>query len=163
VSAPGTRIYMSTEHSGPAMQNRAQHFQMQPGEPTLATLEETLSGCADNISHLHGWRRHLLGLGGPATVAEDGQRIQRADGRIEVSLRNVQINRGLFNVAVTQQHLNGSQVCTVFQQVCGEAMAQGVFVMLMILVPQESAIAIIRSMKLRSNSFAIFGEILLRY
>ena len=101
---------MSTEHSGPAMQNRAQHFQMQPGEPTLATLEETLSGCADNISHLHGWRRHLLGLGGPATVAEDGQRIQRADGRIEVSLRNVQINRGLFNVAVTQQHLNGFEV-----------------------------------------------------
>lgn len=117
---------MSTEHSGPAMQNRAQHFQMQPGEPTLAALEETLSGCADNISHLHGWRRHLLGLGGPATVAEDCQRIQRADGRIEVSLRNVQINRGLFNVAVTQQYLNGSQVCTVFKQVCGEAMAKGV-------------------------------------
>jgi hypothetical protein len=101
---------MSTEHRGPAMQNRAQHFQMQPGEPTLAALEETLSGCADNVSHLHGWRRHLLGLGGPATVAEDCQRIQRADGRVEVSLRNVQINRGLFNVAVTQQYLKGSQV-----------------------------------------------------
>ena len=40
---------------------------------------------------------------------------------------------------------------------------QDVFVMLMILVPQKSAIAIIRSMELRSNSFAIFGQILLRY
>jgi hypothetical protein len=86
VSAPGTLVYMSTEHSGPAMQNRAQHFQMLPVEPLLAALEETLSSGADNVSHLHGWRRHLLGLGGPATVAEDGQRIERADGRIEVSL-----------------------------------------------------------------------------
>jgi hypothetical protein len=77
---------MSTEHSGPAMQNRAQHFQMLPGEPLLATLEETFSSSADNVSHFHGRRRHLLGLGGLATVAEDCQRIQRADGRIEVSL-----------------------------------------------------------------------------
>jgi hypothetical protein len=35
----------------------------------------------------------------------------------------MQINRGLFNVAVTQQHLNGPQVCTVFEQVCGEGCA----------------------------------------
>jgi len=86
VSAPGTLVYMSTEHSGPAMQNRAQHFQMLPGEPLLAALEETLSSGADNVSHLHGWRRHLLGPGGLATVAEDCQRIQRAGSRIEVPL-----------------------------------------------------------------------------
>ena len=54
-------------------------------------------------------------------------------------------------------------LCPVLQQVSCEAVPQDVFVMLMILVPQKSAIAIIRSMELRSNSFAIFGQILLRY
>jgi hypothetical protein len=77
---------MSTEHSGPAMQNRAQHFQMLPGEPLLAALEETLSSGADNVSHLNGRRRHLLGLGGLATVAENGQRIERTGSRIEMAL-----------------------------------------------------------------------------
>ena len=98
---------------------------MQPGKPLLAVLEEVLSGGADNVSHLHRWRRHLLGFRGLAVVAEDGQRIQRAGGRTKMSLRNVQINRGLFNIAVPQQHLNGSQVCTVLEQVGSEAMSKG--------------------------------------
>ena len=98
---------------------------MQPGKPLLAVLEEVLSGGTDNVSHLHRWRRHLLGFRGLAVVAEDGQRIQRAGGRTKMLLRNVQINRGLFNIAVPQQHLNGSQVCTVLEQVGSEAMSKG--------------------------------------
>ena len=86
MSACGTRIYMSTEHSGPAMQNRAQHFQMLPGEPLLAALEKTLSSGADNVSHLHGWLRHLLAFGDLSAVAEHRKCIQRAGGSVEMLL-----------------------------------------------------------------------------
>jgi hypothetical protein len=35
----------------------------------------------------------------------------------------VQVNRGLFQIVVTEEHLNGAQVGTRFEQVSGKAMA----------------------------------------
>jgi hypothetical protein len=46
---------------------------------------------------------------------------------------------------VAHQNLDGPQVCSVFEHVCGKAMPQGVLVLLMICTPERSAIAITRS------------------
>src|ERR1035441_5299531 len=38
----------------------------------------------------------------------------------------VQVDRGLFEIAMSQQHLNGAQVGSGFEQMCGEAVTQRV-------------------------------------
>jgi hypothetical protein len=74
------------------------------------------------------------------------QRIQRTRGGVEMALGEVQIDRGLFQIAVAQQQLDRAQVGTGFEQVSGKAVPQGLLVMLMIRTQRRSAIAIIRSM-----------------
>jgi hypothetical protein len=63
----------------------------------------------------------------------------------------VKVDGGLFQITVAEQNLNGPQIGAGLQQMSGEAVPQGVFVMLMILVSRRSAIAIIRIMKWRSK------------
>jgi hypothetical protein len=63
---------------------------------------------------------------------------------VQLPGRDMEINRGLFQIMVAEQELNGSQVRTGFQQMSGEAVTQGVIVLLMICTPRKSAIAITR-------------------
>jgi hypothetical protein len=59
----------------------------------------------------------------------------------------MKINRGVFQVSVTQQKLNRAEIRASFQQVCGVGMPQGVLVLLMICTRRRSAIAITRAME----------------
>jgi hypothetical protein len=43
-----------------------------------------------------------------------------------MAVGKVQVNRSLFQIVVTEEHLDGAQVRTRFQQVSGEAMPQRV-------------------------------------
>lgn len=108
--ATGTLIHMPAERRGSAEQDSGEHFQVQPGEPSWAAPEESFCCGADHIGHLHGWPCHLLGLGYLSVMGEDRKRIQRAGGGAEMALRQMEINGGLFEIAVTQQELDGSQV-----------------------------------------------------
>jgi hypothetical protein len=67
----------------------------------------------------------------------------------------VEIDGGLFQIAMPQQDLDGPQIRSVFQQVSGEAVAQGVITVLTISFPLRSAIAITRATAQRSRWFAI--------
>ena len=49
--------------------------------------------------------------------------VQRTGSGAEMPLREMQIDRRLFQVAVPEQHLNGAQVGAGFQQMSGKAMA----------------------------------------
>ena len=50
--------------------------------------------------------------------------IERAGGGVEMPLGEMQVDRRFLKVAMTQQHLDGAQVGTGFEQVCGEAVAR---------------------------------------
>src|SRR5262249_13435196 len=126
MSASGTRIHMSAERGRAATQNRVQNFQMEPGEPLLAALEEVLSGCADHIGHLDRWPRHLFRTVVGVAIPRQGQRVERAGGGVPVLLRKVEIDGGLFQIAMPQQNLDGPQIRAVFEQVRGETVPQGV-------------------------------------
>jgi hypothetical protein len=54
----------------------------------------------------------------------------------------MQIWRGGFQVAMSQQNLNGAQVRTGFQQVRGPAVAEDILIVLISLIEPRSAIAI---------------------
>jgi hypothetical protein len=63
----------------------------------------------------------------------------------------MQINCRVRQFRVTEQNLNGSEIRAGFQQVRGEAVAQGIPVLLMICTPRKSATAITRVMEWQSN------------
>ena len=81
--------------------------------------------------------------------------VQRTGSGAEMPLREMQIDRRLFQVAVPEQHLNGAQVGAGFQQMSGKAMAKGILVLLMICIPQRSVIHVIPSTGLRWKLFDI--------
>ena len=114
---------MSAERCRAAAQDRVQYFQVQPGKPLLAALEESLSGCADHIGHLDGRPRHLLRIGAGIAFSRQRQRVERAGGGVQVLLRKVEINRGLFQIAMAQQNLDSPQIRAIFEQMSGEAVA----------------------------------------
>jgi hypothetical protein len=58
----------------------------------------------------------------------------------------MKVDGGLLQVSMAEKHLDGTEIGTTFQQMCSPAMAQGLFILLMIRIQQRSAIASIRSM-----------------
>ena len=52
--------------------------------------------------------------------------IERAGGCAQMPLREMQIDRCLFEVPMSEQHLDGAQVGAGFEQMCGEAMSKSV-------------------------------------
>jgi hypothetical protein len=98
---------MSAERGRAATQNRVQNFQMEPTEPLLGALEEALSNCADDIGHLDRWPRHLLGTVAGVAILGQGQRVEWAGGGVQVLLRKMEIDGGLFQIAMPQQNLDG--------------------------------------------------------
>ena len=108
MSAARTLILVAAESGSSAGQDRVEDLQVQPGEPLSAALEERVRRRAQDIGHLHGWPRHLLGVGRVRAGGEYGQRIQRTGGSAEMPLRQVEINGGLLEIAVAQQELDGA-------------------------------------------------------
>ena len=98
---------MSAERGGAAAQDRIQHLQVEPSEPLSAALVEALSCCADHISHLNGWPRHLLGNTAVIAMGGECQSVERAGGGVEMVLREMEIDGGLFQIAMAQQNLDG--------------------------------------------------------
>jgi hypothetical protein len=101
MSALGTRIRVSAKRGGAAAEDRVQHFQVKPGEPLRAAIEEGFSGCADHIGHLDGRPRHLLLSVVAIAIARQRQRVERARGGIQVLLREMEINGGFSQIAVS--------------------------------------------------------------
>ena len=115
---------MSTQGGSPAALDSRQHFQMLAGDPATTRFNELLSRHPDEIGHLQrrpahlGVSRRLVFLAG----ARQRQRIQRTDGGAEMVVGKVQVNSGFFQIVVTEEHLDGTQVGTRFEQMSGKAM-----------------------------------------
>ena len=58
-----------------------------------------------------------------SSLCSEGEGIERAGGCAEMSLGEMQIDGSYFEVAMTEQYLDGAQVGSGFKQVCGEAVA----------------------------------------
>ena len=131
---PATRalIHVAAERRRTTSHNGMEHFQMPPGEPLVAAIEERVSRGTDDIGHLQRWPRHLLGAGRVGLAAESRQPVQRTGGSLQVQLRDMQVDAGFLQVVVSQQQLDGAQVCAILQQVGGKAVAEGLLVLHMV-------------------------------
>jgi len=63
-----------------------------------------------------------------------------------MALRQVDVDHRLAQVSVAEQQLDGAQVGAGLEQMGGEAMAEGLLILLMIRTQPRSAIAFIPSM-----------------
>src|SRR5467141_3695001 len=122
--AAGALIEMTAECGGAAARNGQQHFDVLPAEPLAVSFDEGSSCAADEIGHLEGRPAHLFV---PLFVFQL-QRVQRTRSRMEVTFGEMEVDGGLFQIAMTQQDLNGAQIRACFEQMSGEAVAQDVWV-----------------------------------
>ena len=89
--AAGALIEMTAQRGGTTARNGPQHFDMFPTEPVAISFDESSSRVADEFGHLQRWPAHLL---------FQLQRIQRTRGRVKMALRKMQIDGGLFEIAM---------------------------------------------------------------
>src|SRR5216684_1260036 len=115
-------IEMTAECGGATPPNGQQHFHMLPADPLTVSFDECVACDADEIGHLQWWPAHLFV---PLFVIQL-QRIQRTGSRVKMTLGKMQIDGGLFQIAVAQQDLNGTQIRARFEQMGGETVAQRV-------------------------------------
>src|SRR6266852_9604435 len=122
--AAGALIEMPTECGGATPRNGQQHFDVLPVDPLAASFDEGSSRDADEIGHLEGRPAHLFV---PLFVFQL-QRVQRTRCRVEVTFGEMEVDGGFFQIAMTQQDLNGAEMCGWFEQMSSEAVAQDVWV-----------------------------------
>ena len=61
----------------------------------------------------------------------------------------MQIDGRMFELGVSEKHLDGAQIGAGFQHVSGETVPTGIVVILMICIPRKSAIPYIRTSELK--------------
>ena len=87
-------------------------------------FNEGLPCTANDVGHLQRWPAHAsLRL---FFFSADRECIQRTAGGAEMPPGEMQVDRGFLQVAMPQQHLDGAQVGTGFEQMSGKAVAQSV-------------------------------------
>ena len=123
MSAVRALIAMSTQRGGAAARDGQQHFFVLAADPPATAFNEGLSCTANDIGHLQRRPVHALCVCSPSC---QGECIQRTAGGAEMPPGEMQIDRGLLQVAVSQQHLDGPQVGSGLEQMGGKAMAKGV-------------------------------------
>ena len=95
--AAGAFIEMTAECGGATPRNGQQHFDVLPAEPLAVSFEEGSSCAADEIGHLEGRPAHLFV---PLFVFQL-QRVQRTRSRMEVTFGEMEVDGGLFQIAMT--------------------------------------------------------------
>ena len=119
--AAGTAVAMATQRSGATARDRQQDLLVLPADPALTPLEKRLPGKANDIGHLQGRPVHAFLVCSPcvsSVSASSGLAVA-----LRCRLREMQIDRGLLQVTVSEQHLDGPQVGSGLEQMGGEAMA----------------------------------------
>jgi len=94
--AAGALIEMTAECGGATARNGQQYFDVLPAEPLAISFDEGSSCAADEIGHLEGRPAHLFV---PLLVFQL-QRVQRTRGRVEMTLGKMEVDGGLFEIAM---------------------------------------------------------------
>ena len=93
-------IEMPAQGSGATARDGPQHFEVLPGDPFTAAFEESASRSANQIGHLEWWPVHLIAL---RYLVFQLERVQRTRGGVEVPLGEMEIDRGFFQIVMSQE------------------------------------------------------------
>ena len=94
--AAGALVEMTAKCGGTTARNGQQHFDVLPAEPLAISFDEGSSRGADEIGHLQGRPAHLF-----VPLFFQLQRVQRTRSRMKVTFGKMEVDRGLFQIAMT--------------------------------------------------------------
>ena len=120
VSAARAFIDMPAQRGGAAAQNRIQRLQALPVETKPGAVDKGRSGGADYVGHLQRRPAHVELC---RLVVTERERVERAGGGLQVTMRKVQVHRRSLQVTMAHQNLDGPQIDASLEQVGGEAVA----------------------------------------
>jgi len=96
MSAARAFIEMAAECGGATPRDGPQHFHMLPSDPLTVSFDECVARDADEIGHLERWPAHLF----VPSFFFQLQRVQRTRGGVQMALRKMQVDGGLFQIAM---------------------------------------------------------------
>src|SRR5262249_10204931 len=92
-------IAMSAERGGAASGNGVEHLDLRPGQRGTITLTKSVACHANDIGQLERWTTHGLVL----PFRAKRELVEGIDGRMQMALRQMQINGGVFQSLVPHQ------------------------------------------------------------
>lgn len=101
---------MPTESDSATTFDGAQHLQMLCCKPVAVLFDEIMSGHTDQISHLPLLPLHLLLL-----FFSKRECVQGTGGSADMTLREMQVDGGFFQIAMSEKELNRAQVGPGFE------------------------------------------------
>ena len=104
IPAADTPITMPAQGGGTTALDGRQHFQMLAGDPATTRFDELLSRHPDEIGHLQRRPTHLF-VSGRLVFLSRGrqrQRVQGTGGGAEMAVGKVDVERGFFQIVVTE-------------------------------------------------------------
>ena len=104
IPAAGTSITVPAQGGGAAALDGRQHFQMLAADPAMTRFNESLSRHPDEIGHLQRRPTHLFISRRVVFLPCGPQRqgVQRTGGSAKVAAGEVDVESGLFQIAVTE-------------------------------------------------------------
>src|SRR5215469_7466368 len=108
---------MTAHGDGTTSLDRAEHFEMQPGEPGRGMIQQSMAR-GYNVGQLQEWPLHSFRAAFVFSVWSHckGKGVERAGSSFQVTFRQVKITAGCLQISMAQQQLNGAQVCAGFEQ-----------------------------------------------
>src|SRR5215831_8295006 len=119
-------VQMAAHGSSATTLDRAEHFEMQPGEPRGWMICESVPRSGYDIGHLQQWPCHSILMAVVFRGLRERERVERTGGGSKMSLGKVQVAAGRFQIGVAEQQLNGTQIRARFEKVGSEAVPEGV-------------------------------------
>ena len=114
MSAAHARIAMTTERSGTAASDRIEYLALRPGRRSDYTVAGSCHRDANDVGHLEGRPAHRF-LSCCSVRKRD--LLQRVDGGMEVTPRELEIDGCVLEPLMAHQQLNRAQVGAGFEQV----------------------------------------------
>ena len=108
---------MPAQSGGAATLDGSQHLEMSAGDPVTTRFQKGLPRHPDEVGHLQRRPMHL-GLSRRFAFLHPGSERQRVQGTrrgTQMAAGKVEVNRRLFQIAVTEQQLDSAQVRSRFQ------------------------------------------------
>ena len=125
MAAADALIAMTAQCRGAAADDGIEHLAMRPCKMRLLLFPEAVARSTDDVGHLEGGPAHRFIVSWSVLLRRAGHLdgFERTGNRLQVAPRQVQIDGRVFELGVSEKHLDGAQIGARFEHMRGETSA----------------------------------------